>query len=204
MTQQTNQQASQNTGNDSTQSSASAAAEPNLDTLVKQFETFTASPAKQIADLASTVRPLAEYVEGERQAKAVEAEKAAVDWAVEHAKGKIEGGDKIPKRFLRGALRDYAVDHPEFSEAYTNRESDKANYLKQLDVATESVGLEWKAVNDGGNSKNDIERAVLATRNQSTSAPPIVQFNASKASRMSDRDWENYKQEIIAGQMAAK
>src|SRR5262245_18842285 len=112
MTQQTTQQASQTPGNGSNPSPSSQAAEPTLDTLVKQFETSTASPTKQVADVVSAFRPVIEYVQEERQAKETKAVEADVERAVEYVRGKIEGGDKISKKVLRGFLREHAIESP--------------------------------------------------------------------------------------------
>ena len=134
-----------------------------------------------LQNLANSIKPVVDKVAKDDMKDRIEAAKQAIDDTYAAITDGIEVPEKM-KPFVRGWMRDYAVEHPEVEQAFNNRGDNEADWGRAILNMKEALDTEWKEV-PVNNVKSDIEAARAAVAGQttekaeSTLPAPEVMFN---------------------------
>ena len=198
---------------DSTNANGSANAAPaasnadsDLNGLLAQFEQGNAAVAK----FAETVKPLVQFAEGEMTSRLQAKTEADIKEAVRFIK-QTDGLPNMPDKLVRGFLRDYAAENPDFDKAWQTRDSNPDGWKQARTLARDAFKeeikeLPTKEAMEALAAKNaevkDIKAAKAAVADQSTSQAAPVTRNPIADMAMSDRDWNAHMRSVIAGRAA--
>jgi hypothetical protein len=196
MTQETS--ANQPAGNAPSNGASPNAAEakPALSSLLQQFESSAATPAKSVADFVQAVTPALTWVDQQRVAQETAALKADISNSVKAITAELKLGDEYAD-ITEGYLYKYSNDHPEFANAWDNRQSNADTWKTQLDKARAAFGERVSKI-PGNTVRNELDAAFAASRNVSTAPQSPEQHDAVALTQMSDRDYANYKAKLRA------
>ncbi len=133
----------------------------------------------------------------------VEKVKAEIDKEVETAVSSITGQEEfkgVPKRIARGFLEAWALENPEFKQAYEGRKADQKRWQSALEEAGKGFAEDMKGF--GGKEstvRSDVLAAKAAVRGVSTNEPPPQrQKSAAELRTMSDGEFRRYKAQLAA------
>lgn len=191
MTQMTDQQIDPGTQSQTgSTGNPGAGADPHL----AEWDRATRPPA---ATIPQELLPVIRFAEGQM----VEKVKAEVDKEVETAVSAITGQEDfkgVPKRIARGFLEAYAMETPEFKQAYEQRKSNPKGWQSALDTASKSFAEDMKGFG-GSTVRSDVEAAHASVRGTSSAPPPPQKAkSASELRKLSDGEFRRYKAELAA------
>lgn len=133
----------------------------------------------------------------------VEKVKAEIDKEVETAVNTITGQEEfkgVPKRIARGFLEAWALENPEFKQAYENRKSNAKAWDAALTAAGQGFAEDMKGFGSKDSRvRSDVEAAKAAVRGVSNNEPPPQrQKTAAELRQLSDAAFRRYKMELAA------
>lgn len=160
-----------------------------------EFDRATTRPTQGIPQELAPVIRFAE-------SKMIEEVKATIDKEVESAISTLTADEAFkgtPKRLARGFLEAWAIENPEFKQAFEQRKSNPKGWEKALSDA--STGFAEDMGKMPGNSvRSDVEAARAAVRGTSSAPPPKPrQKSAPELRNMSDQEFRRYKAQLAAG-----
>lgn len=179
------------------------AEESELDRLTSEFEatigTDQNSPAANnyLLGLGKAIKPVVDYVTTEAQTKQV----AEVEKDVKSAMDFMADGDDykgISPRFVRGYLEDLAREDQSFKAAFMARRTNPDGWKGALAKAQAAFRSEVDTFR-GTAVKDDVAAATASVRGTSTTGTKGPAFDPIKAEKMSDRDWETFRETLKVG-----
>lgn len=170
-----------------------------LDALLGEFDsTAGKSEPKTKAELQrvlADIKPVADYVRSDMEAKARAESGKAIDAAVSAVKGDLKD---IPDKVARGWLYERS-ENQEFLSAFQNRQKNPKAWQAALAEASKDFSTEFKAEDTSKRVASDINaaRASVAgateTKGEAPKGPSVIE-----KARMSDAEWAAYKAERYA------
>jgi hypothetical protein len=173
-----------------------ASGEPDLNSLLQQYEEGTKPKATAPQPDLSKLEPVIRFAEAEMATRQKETFENDVNSAVETI-GEDESFKALPKTLTRRMLVAYAFDNPAFDKAFQNKASDPTGWDAALSTAKATLAEEIKELPLQKGSRDDIEAAV-ATVQDTGPADENTGPNVAKMAKMSDFEWQQFLEEELA------
>ena len=192
MTQQTGNNPNPNAG--ASPHENGQAKEPDIDELLKEFDTAQPKPDGLARQTLETIAPVVDYV----KRKKAEEEKSALDAELKSAVETVGSADElkdVPIRILRGWLEGFAAEDSAFSDAWKNRHQSPDNWQQNLARAQKAL-IEEMGNMPSNKYRNDVEAAAAAVRGSKATAPPEENERdlVNRLRNMSDTEFRRYKE----------
>lgn len=170
-------------------------AQDDLDSLLNEFEEQTETkPSEQKID-ADEIKEVVNYINEDRQTKALEAQKNDINSAVESIESSLEDLDGMPsKRVIRGLLQDIAAEDDAVRKAFAQRKENPKAWNAALKRATKEIREEFSVDKQTTSDRNALSAAVHSA--SSKQPEPTEQKNWGQ---MSDFEFQNEKTKILRG-----
>jgi hypothetical protein len=158
------------------------------DTSAERKPNQDSEPSK--LDKAEADSMLAE-LRAEREQSLRERTRADIDVSVETIDGTLrEAGVVLPKRFVRGALNDYANDDPRLARAFSERKTNPKAWTRVLKTVAGEMAKEASSSADP-EATRDRDSVTAAVRNASTTTRNPQPANLGD---MSDAEFARFKE----------
>ena len=182
-------------GADSPQKGAKAPSQDSdLETLLKGYD--EAQPKLDTADILKKFEPVAKFAEKKMLEDEALELKAGIDSAVDFLLEPDEA-KATPKKLVKGFLRDYAADNPEFAKAFTEQKQHPRVWSRELGSARDAFLEEIKGLSKG-NDRADVEAAKAAVKGSKTQAPVEDDATPAQMFAMSDQEWKAHVAQSLA------
>ena len=191
-------------GSDTTAEGAVTAAQPDLGTLLKEFDKATIGKTTGHVDsLVKKLEPVINFASTRMAAEAADEAKNTVEAAITFMRepDELKG---LPKRLVRGFLHDWASENPDFAEAFERSKKDPKAWKRHLAEAREAfreeaTGLAKPQAEEAKtNGRDDAAAAAAAVKGASAKPPEKQELSAADLWNMSPVEWERHKRKLLA------
>ena len=186
---------------------ATPSAEPDLDTLLKDWSEpgETPKPAEpppqavvaksDVSALLKGMQPLVNYAESSMKKEKADAEKTVTDEAVALIKSDETLKD-VDDNFVHDHLVGKYNRDTEFRAAYDNLGENPDGWKKALEGAQSGLAETISALS--GNTRSDIEAATAAVNGSSPEPAPEPEISPMQKAAMPEHEWQAHKRERLA------
>ena len=168
--------------------------ESDLEALLKGFD--EAKPKQDTADILKKFAPVAKFAEQKMLEEQANDLKTGIESAVQFLL-EPEEAKATPKRLVKGFLRDYAEDNPDFAKAFSEQKQHPRVWSRELGTARDAFLEEIKGLSKG-DVRADVEAAKAAVKGSTAKAPVEDEVTPAQMFAMSDHEWRAHLNQSLA------